>query len=92
MTTTRMPHSGTWVSFTYANFIGSLGLTAVGIFFLPLDVWMKGYLAMGVAMAVSSAISLAKTLRDIEEAAKLVNKIEDAKAEQLLMRMEHKPA
>ena len=92
MTNTRTQHSGAWVSFIYANFAGSMGLSALGIFFLPLDIWMRGFLVMGFAMAVSSSITLAKTLRDVEESAKLVAKIEDAKTEQLLMRMDRAPA
>ena len=35
------PHSGAWVSFTYASFAGSAFMVAVGVFFLPLDLWMK---------------------------------------------------
>jgi hypothetical protein len=81
-------HSSAWVSFTYANMLVSLGLMLGGILFLPLDMWIKGYMLMGVAMLVSSSITVTKTVRDIQEAGKLVNKIEDAKTEQLLMRME----
>jgi hypothetical protein len=81
-------HSSAWVSFTYANMLLSLALMLGGILFLPLDMWIKGYMLMGVAMLVSSSITVTKTVRDIQEAGKLVNKIEDAKTEQLLMRME----
>jgi hypothetical protein len=81
-------HSGAWLSFTYANMIAASGLTFGGIFFLPIDLWIKGYLLMGVTMLVSSTITLTKTLRDIQEASKLFNKIEDAKTEQLLMRID----
>lgn len=81
-------HSSAWVSFTYANMLISLALMLGGILFLPLDIWIKGYMLMGVAMLVSSSITVTKTVRDIQESAKLVNKIEDAKTEQLLMRME----
>jgi hypothetical protein len=81
-------HSGPWLAFTYANMLMSLGLTLGGIFFLPMDVWIKGYMLMGVMMLVSSAITVTKTIRDVQEASKLVNKIEDAKTEQLLMRID----
>ena len=80
-------HSGAWISFTYANFLGAVVLTLAGIFFLPTEIWMKGYLLMGVVMSLAAAITLTKTLRDGEESAKLVNKIEDAKTEQLLTRI-----
>ena len=40
-------HSGAWVTFTYASFIGSAAMVALGILFMPMDIWIKGYLAMG---------------------------------------------
>jgi hypothetical protein len=80
-------HSSAWITFTYANVVISLVLTVGGLFYLPLDLWIKGYLLMGVTMLVSSTITATKTIRDVQESRKLVNKIEDAKTEQLLMRI-----
>ena len=60
-------------------------MVAAGIVFLPLDLWAKGYLAMGVLMLIQSCITLTKTVRDNNEAAKLMNRIEDARTERLLM-------
>jgi hypothetical protein len=88
MNPTLSQHSGAWTTFTYANMALSLALTLGGVFFLPLDLWIKGYMLMGVAMLVSSTLTVSKTVRDLHEAAKLVNKIEDAKTEQLLMRVD----
>ena len=79
------PHSGGWVSFTYASFAGSFFMVAIGVFFLPLDLWVKGYLAMGIIMLVQSCVTMTKTIRDVHESSKLVNRIEDAKAERILM-------
>jgi hypothetical protein len=78
-------HSGAWVSFTYASFAASLGMVALGILFMPLDIWMKGYFAMGLIMLVQSCITVTKTMRDQHEASRLMNRIEDAKAERLLL-------
>jgi hypothetical protein len=77
-------HSGAWVSFTYANMIASLSLTLGGVFFLPIDLWIKGYLLMGVTMLVSSTIIVTKTMRDVQESSRLVNKLEEARTEKLL--------
>ena len=88
MNPTNPQHSGPWVTFTYFNMAMSLGLMLGGIFFLPMDIWIKGYMLMGVMMLVSSSITVTKTIRDVHEASKLVNKIEDAKTEQLLMRID----
>ena len=46
---------------------------------------MKGYLTMGIVMLVQSCITLTKTIRANDETSKLVNRIEDAKTERLLM-------
>ncbi|MDE2361449.1 MAG: hypothetical protein KGM42_02130 [Hyphomicrobiales bacterium] len=78
-------HSSGWKTFTYVSFGASLVMVAGGILFLPIDLWMKGYLAMGAMMLIQSCITVTKTQRDIHEAAKLVNRIEDARTERLLM-------
>ncbi|RVU19859.1 YiaA/YiaB family inner membrane protein [Methylobacterium oryzihabitans] len=78
-------HTSAWVAFTYASFLGSAAMVGAGILFLPLDLWIKAYLAMGVVMLVQSCITLVKTLRDVHEGRRMVNRIEDARAERLLM-------
>lgn len=78
-------HSTAWITFTYISFAASVFMVAVGIFFLPLDAWVKGYLAMGAVLLIQSCIVMTKTLRDLHEGGKLVNWLEDAKAERILM-------
>ena len=78
-------HSNAWVTFTYGSFGASAFLVAIGVYFLPVDLWIKGYLAMGIVMLVQSCVTLTKTVRDMHESGKLVNRIEDAKAERILM-------
>jgi hypothetical protein len=81
-------HSAAWVTFTYVSFAASAFMVALGIWLLPLDLSMKGYLTMGFLMLVQSCITMTKTMRDMHEGGKLVNRIEDAKAERLLMEVE----
>ncbi|VIO68460.1 hypothetical protein CI1B_20770 [Bradyrhizobium ivorense] len=85
MNQTIQPHSGAWVTFTYASFAASAFLVGIGVFFLPIDLWMKGYLTMGIVMLVQTCVTMTKTVRDNHESSKFVNRIEDAKAERLLM-------
>jgi hypothetical protein len=40
---------------------------------------------MGIVMLVQSCVTLTKTVRDMHESGKLVSRIEDAKAERILM-------
>ncbi|CAA2103713.1 YiaA/YiaB family inner membrane protein [Methylobacterium marchantiae] len=85
MTNETTQHSGAWVTFTYASFIGSAAMVGLGILFMPMDIWIKGYLAMGTIMLVQSCITATKTIRDVHEGRRMVNRIEDAKTERLLM-------
>lgn len=62
----------------------ALGLTTLGIIYLPVATWTKGYLGMGLYFTVSSAFGLAKTLRDNHESHRLVTQISDAKTEKIL--------
>jgi hypothetical protein len=81
-------HSGAWITFTYASFVAACAMVGVGILFAPIDIWIKAYFAMGAALLVQSCITMTKTLRDVHEGSKLVNRIEDARAERLLMEIE----
>ena len=85
MNNANLHHSPAWVVFTYVSFAAALAMVVVGIILMPIDLAMKGYLAMGVVMLIQSCITLTKTIRDNDEAGKLVNRIEDAKTERLLM-------
>jgi len=84
----RSPHSAAWITFTYASFFASVGMVGFGILFAPIDIWIKAYFAMGAALLVQSCITMTKTLRDVHEGTKYVNRIEDARAERLLMEIE----
>ena len=84
-TTTVSQHSPAWVAFTLISFGTSAFMVAIGIWFLPLDLAIKGYLTMGFLMLVQSCITMTKTMRDMHENDRLVNRLEDAKAERLLM-------
>ena len=81
----NLHHSQSWIVFTYVSFAAALAMVVGGVVLMPIDLAMKGYLAMGVVMLVQSCITLTKTIRDNDEAGKLVNRIEDAKTERLLM-------
>jgi hypothetical protein len=85
---TAAQHTPAWVAFTYISFGTSAFMVGLGIWLLPLELSIKGYLTMGFLMLVQSCITMTKTMRDNHESGKLVNRIEDAKAERLLMEVE----
>jgi hypothetical protein len=85
MSAQPIKHSPAFVAFSYISFGLSVAMIAGGVFMMPIDHWMKGFLFMGTVTLVQSCIILTKTIRDNVEADKLLNRIEDAKTERLLM-------
>ncbi len=82
-------HSAAWVTQTYISFAVSLVAMAIGIAYLPAGPWVPAFLAVSALYSVTSAISLAKTLRDQHEANQIVARVDEAKLERLLT--EHDP-
>lgn len=77
-----------WILFTWISFITSTSAMAIGIYHAPIDVWIKGFLAMGTLFVIGSTFTLAKTVRDNAEADKLLNRFADAKTEQIITNYE----
>lgn len=78
-------HAPAWVMFTYVSFAASLAMLTIGIVMLPIDLWMRAFLFMGMLMLVQSCVTMSKTQRDNHESGRMVNRIEDARTEKLLM-------
>ncbi|WP_275785998.1 YiaA/YiaB family inner membrane protein [Pararhizobium gei] len=85
MTDSIQKHSSSWVSFSYISFGTAAFMLAAGLYTMPLDLWGKGYLTMGILMLVQTTVNITKTLRDNAESDKLIRRIEDAKTEKLLV-------
>lgn len=82
-------HTSAWVLQTWLSFILSISAMTIGILYLPVNLWIKGYLGMGMLFSVGSTISLSKTVRDVEESKRVISRIDEAKLERLLA--EHDP-
>lgn len=80
----NVTHSSAWIAQTYVSFIISISATIIGVFYMPGDNWLKGYMGMGVLFSVASTASLSKTIRDIEESKTMMSRIDEAKLERLL--------
>lgn len=57
-----------WIMMNWLGFGIAFSLTAWSLFRMPIDVWQKGYLVGGGLFLLSSAFTLAKTMRDAMEA------------------------
>ncbi len=84
--------SPAWIAFVWISFAVSSALMVFGIWYLPVDNWVKGYFAMGFFFTIGSSFSLSKTLRDLHESRRLINRIVDAKTEKILHDYELKKA
>lgn len=82
-------HSPAWIAQTWISFAVSVGLTGIGVWQLPVDVWVKGFMAMGLLFTIGSTFSLAKTVRDQHEGERIVKRIDDARVTRLIA--EHDP-
>ena len=76
-----------WLTFTYASFALAAFMVGLGVWALPADLWVKGYMMMASVFLCGSTFTLAKTVRDEHEAKRFANRIEEAKTEKLLMEM-----
>ncbi len=77
-------HSNAWIAQTWISFVVSIGATTMGLLVMPANFWMKGYMGMGLLFSVGSTISLSKTIRDVEESKRIINRVDEAKLEKLL--------
>ncbi|MER5543769.1 YiaA/YiaB family inner membrane protein [Streptomyces sp. NPDC001118] len=72
-----------------ASFSIAMAATAVGIYQLDTDAWVRAFLAIAVLYLVTSAFTLAKVVRDRQEAGQIVSRVDQARLEKLLA--EHDP-
>lgn len=77
-----------WIFQTWTAFLLSMAATATGIFYLPVDPWIRGFMGIAMLFLVASTFTLAKTVRDNHEATKLVNRVKNAKTEKILREYE----
>ncbi|MFI1355445.1 YiaA/YiaB family inner membrane protein [Streptomyces sp. NPDC020898] len=67
-----------------ASFAVAMAATAIGIFRLDANAWVRGFLAIAVLYLVTSAFTLAKVIRDRQEAGQIVSRVDQARLEKLL--------
>ncbi|MEU0394179.1 YiaA/YiaB family inner membrane protein [Streptomyces sp. NPDC006208] len=72
-----------------ASFAVALGAVALGVFNLEADAWVRAFLGIAVLYLTTSAFTLAKVVRDRQEAGQIVSRVDQARLEKLLA--EHDP-
>ncbi len=67
----------------------ALVAVTVGIIYLPVDGWVRGFLALGMLFLTTSAFTVAKCVRDRQEEHSVVGRVDQARVDKLLA--EHDP-
>ena len=81
-------NTAAWRILVWLMFLSAFGSTVLGVVFMPVEIWVKGYIGMGVLFTVGSSFTLAKTVRDDHEQSKVINRITAAKTEKILQDFE----
>ncbi|MBH5334033.1 hypothetical protein IHE55_04135 [Streptomyces pactum] len=87
MTTPSIQRPTTTAFFIQAaiSFGVSLAAVAYGIAKLPVGAWERGFLALGLVFVVTSSFTLAKCVRDRQEAEEVTNRVDKARLDKLLI-------
>jgi hypothetical protein len=72
------------LSFTVSAFA-----LAAGILYLPVNAWIRSFLALGMLYVITSTFTLAKCVRDRQEETAVVHRVDKARLDKLLA--EHDP-
>lgn len=72
-----------------ASFGVALAAVGVGIFNMEIDAWVRAFLGIAILYLTTSAFTLAKVVRDRQEAGQIVSRVDQARLEKLLA--EHDP-
>lgn len=91
-TTAKPPASRTTTAF-FVQAALSFGISVIAVTYaiahLPGDAWMRGFLLLGLLYVVTSSFTLAKCVRDHQEASAVVSRVDQVRLERFLA--EHDP-
>lgn len=84
-------HTPAWIAQTWASFIIALAAMVFGIWDLPVDNWVRGFIGVGQFFLIASTVTLATTIRDNHEAGRTIHRVEDAKTSHFISRSQTSP-
>lgn len=71
------------------SFALALGAMVVGVAYLPVDAWVRAFLAVGLLYVVTATFTLSKVVRDRQQEVQVVSRVDQARLDKLLA--EHDP-
>ncbi|WP_138917995.1 YiaA/YiaB family inner membrane protein [Gordonia effusa] len=86
MDTRTIPQSTTAAFFIQSviAFGASLAAAIVGMLYLPMDPWQRGFIGITILFLTSSTFTLSKVVRDRQEQAQVMARIDEARVERLI--------
>ncbi|WP_455354694.1 YiaA/YiaB family inner membrane protein [Streptomyces sp. SYSU K217416] len=67
-----------------ASFGIALGAVGLGVLNLEADAWVRAFLGTAILYLTTSAFTLAKVIRDRQEAGQIVSRVDQARLEKML--------
>ncbi|MEW1860679.1 YiaA/YiaB family inner membrane protein [Streptomyces sp. NBC_00669] len=67
----------------------ALGAMVVGVAYLPVDAWVRAFLAVGLLYVVTATFTLSKVVRDRQQEGQVTSRVDQARLDKLLA--EHDP-
>ena len=91
MTNSPSSSRNTTAFFAQAGVSFAIALTAMlfAILYLPVDPWIRAFLALGTLFLTTSSFTLAKCVRDAQESQSVVTRLDQARVDKILA--EHDP-
>ncbi|MEJ2867162.1 YiaA/YiaB family inner membrane protein [Actinomycetospora sp. OC33-EN08] len=87
--TPARPVTAAYAAQAALSFAAALLALGIGLVYLPVDGWTRGFLAVGLLWCVTSAFTLAKVIRDRQDEGTIVSRVDQARLDKLLA--EHDP-
>ena len=88
-TPVQAPMTAAYFAQAGLSFAVSLAAVTIGIIYMPMGSWERGFLAIGMLFLVSSSFTLAKCVRDRQEVTQVTNRVDKARLDKLIS--EHDP-
>lgn len=77
-----------WKIYTKLAFGIAMTFSIVGLWFIPLNLWLKGYVFMAYFFTLGTVITMTKTMRDEHESKKLLKRLNELRAERMIKESE----
>ncbi|MCX5014819.1 YiaA/YiaB family inner membrane protein [Streptomyces sp. NBC_00555] len=83
-TPVKQQNTGAYYGQAVASFGVAISAVALGIYNLQVDGWVRAFLGIAVLYLTTSAFTLAKVIRDRQEATRIVSRVDQARMEKIM--------